>query len=90
MTDRGQQFEFDLFSSIANILRTERIRKTAYHLASFGLVERFHSQHKAALKSHKSPGWCQTSLLDQLGIRNCLKINIQYSATELAFSTKLR
>ncbi|RTG89593.1 uncharacterized protein DC041_0013071, partial [Schistosoma bovis] len=41
-TGRGQQFESASFSSLTRLLGTKRIRTTAYHPASNGLVERFH------------------------------------------------
>ncbi|CAI2729547.1 unnamed protein product [Schistosoma spindalis] len=37
-TDRGQQFESALFSSLTRLLGAERIRTTTYHPASNGLV----------------------------------------------------
>ena len=89
-TDRGQQFESDLFSSLTRMLGTERIRTTAYHPASNGLVERFHRQLKAALRAHENPDWYETLPLVLLGIRTCLKADIQCTAAELVFGTTLR
>ncbi|KAH9586005.1 hypothetical protein MS3_00007070 [Schistosoma haematobium] len=89
-TDRGQQFESALFSSLTRLLGTERIRTTAYHPASNGLVERFHRQLKSALRAHENDDWYETLPLVLLGIRTSLKADIQCSAAELVYGTTLR
>ncbi|CAH8528937.1 unnamed protein product [Schistosoma haematobium] len=89
-TDRGQQFESALFSSPTRLLGTERIRTTAYHPASNGLVERFHRQLKSALRAHENDDWYETLPLVLLGIRTSLKADIQCSAAELVYDTTLR
>ncbi|VDP03371.1 unnamed protein product, partial [Schistosoma curassoni] len=82
-TDRGQQFESALFSSLTRLLGTKRIRTTAYHPASNGLVERFHRQLKSALRAHENDNWYETLSLVLLGIRTSLKADIQCFAAEL-------
>ncbi|CAI2733638.1 unnamed protein product [Schistosoma spindalis] len=89
-TDRGQQFESALFSSLTRLLDTERIRTTAYHPASNGLVERFHRQLKSALQAHENDNYYETLPLVLLGIRTSLKADIQCSAAELVYGTTLR
>ncbi|CAH8647289.1 unnamed protein product [Schistosoma intercalatum] len=89
-TDRGQQFESALFSSLTRLLGTERIRTTAYHPASNGLVERFRRQLKSALRAHENDDWYETLPLVLLGIRTSLKADIQCSAAELVYGTTLR
>ena len=51
-SDRGRQFESHLFKSLLYTLGSCRNRTTSYHPIANGLVERFHHQLKAALKSH--------------------------------------
>ncbi|VDO96753.1 unnamed protein product [Schistosoma margrebowiei] len=68
----------------------ERIRTTAYHPASNGLVERFHRQLKSALRAHENDNWYETLPLVLLGIRTNLKADIKFSATELVYGTTLR
>ena len=46
-TDRGHQFDSCLWNEVMQLLGSKRIRTTAYHPSSNGLVERFHRQLKA-------------------------------------------
>ena len=65
------------------------IRTTAYPIAN-GLVERFHRQLKAALKSQPNhTHWSDSIPMVLLGIRTALK-DIQCSAAELVYGTTLR
>nr|VZI00650.1 unnamed protein product [Spirometra erinaceieuropaei] len=90
-TDRGQQFESRLFNSLTNLLGCSRIRTTAYHPSSNGLVERFHRQLKASLRAHDNPShWSEHLSLVMLGIRTALKPDLECSAAELVYGTTLR
>jgi cleavage and polyadenylation specificity factor subunit 1 len=51
ITDRGQQFESQLFHHLSQILGFHRIRTTAYHPQSNGLLERAHRTMKTALRA---------------------------------------
>ena len=50
-TDRGRQFKSALWSQLTRLLGSKRIHATSYHPIANGLVERFHRQLKASLKS---------------------------------------
>ncbi|KAK4474308.1 hypothetical protein MN116_000394 [Schistosoma mekongi] len=90
-TDRGAQFESELFSNLAKLLGSNRIRCTAYHPQANGMVERFHRQLKAALICHSNPSqWTQFLPLVMLGIRTAVKTDSQCSAAELVFGTTLK
>ena len=87
-TDRGSQFESTLWE---HLLGTKRIRTTAYHPISNGMVERFHCQLKAALKCQPIPSnWVSSLPLILLGIRTTLKEDLQCTAAELVYGTTLR
>lgn len=77
-TDRGRQFESALFASITRLIGTSRIRTTAYHPQSNGMVERFHHQLKAALMAMEGHSWTEALPLVLLSIRTTLKANIGF------------
>ena len=52
-TDRGSQFESELFECLAKTIGFCRLRTTAYRPQSNGQIERFYSTLKEALKSAK-------------------------------------
>ena len=54
-TDKGIQFDANLWNELMRLLGSKRIHTTAYHPSSNGLVERFHWQLKASLRAHANP-----------------------------------
>ena len=90
-TDRGSQFESNLWKEIINLLGSRRTRTAAYHPQANGLVERFHRQLKAALKTLPDPSsWFESLPLVLLGIRTSIKEDLQASAAEMVYGTTLR
>ena len=51
-SDRGGQFESNLWHCLVQLLGVHRIRTTAYHPCSNSLLERLHRQLKASLMAH--------------------------------------
>ena len=82
-TDRGRQFESVLWKQL-----------TAVGLATHSynrLIERFHRQLKASLKSQLEPGrWVDSLPLVLLGICTAFKDDIQCMVAELVYGTTLR
>ena len=73
------------------LLGSKRIRTTAYHPSSNGLVERFHRQLKASLKAYDEPSrWFENLPMVLLGIRTALKEDLHCTAAELVYGTTLR
>ena len=90
-TDRGAQFESSVFSLLTNMLGTTRIRTTAYHPSSNGMVERFHRQLKSSIKAYRDPSkWTEILPLVLLGIRNTIKADLQCTPAQLVYGTTLR
>ncbi|XP_050703221.1 uncharacterized protein YagA-like [Eriocheir sinensis] len=74
-SDRGSQFESNLWDKVMSILGVKRIRTASYHPQSNGLVERFHRQLKASLAAtvKDRSDWTTTLPLALLGIRTTRK-----------------
>lgn len=90
-TDRGGQFGSNLWKAFTQLLGTKHIRTTAYHPCANGMVERFHRQLKASLKTSPHPErWTDMLHLALLGIRTTLKEDLKSTAAELVYGTSLR
>ncbi|BHF67588.1 hypothetical protein SprV_0301061500 [Sparganum proliferum] len=85
-TDRGAQFESNLFHSLLSFLGYTRVLTTAYHPAAIGMVEPFHRQLKTSLRAAADPENRTDHLsLVLLGIRSALKPDLDCYAAELVF-----
>ncbi|XP_064462625.1 uncharacterized protein LOC135373336 [Ornithodoros turicata] len=89
-TDRDRQFKSALFAALTNSLGTKRIRTTAYHPASNGLVERLHRQLKVAFRASPHIPWSEVVPLVLLGLRAAVKPDLGCSVVELVYGTTLR
>ena len=90
-TDRGQQFESNLWTQLMHLLGSNRIRTTAYHPIANGLVERFHRHLKGSLKCLPDPThWTKAIPLILLGIRTAIKQDLKCTAAEMVYGTTLR
>lgn len=89
-TDQGRQFESNLWRQLMGLLGSHRIRTTAYHPCSNGLVERFHRQLKGSLKASLPTTWVDALPLVMLGIRSALKDDLHATAAELVYGATLR
>ncbi|GFW51396.1 transposon Ty3-I Gag-Pol polyprotein [Trichonephila clavipes] len=59
ITDRGRNFESDLFYTYSKLLGIEKRRTTSYHPASNGMIERWHRQLKNAIKCLATEKWVE-------------------------------
>lgn len=88
-TDRGRQFESELFAKLARFCGYVHHKTTSYHPASNGLIERWHRSLKSALMCHDS-AWTTALPIVLLGLRNAYKPDIDASSAELVFGEALR
>ena len=91
VTDRGRQFESQLWSSLMSLLGSKRSRSTAYHPQTNGTVECLHRQLKAALRAQTNPDtWMDTLPSALLGIRTAIKEDLKATTAEMVYGTTLR
>lgn len=90
VTDRGRQFESDLFRFLSRMIGFDHRRTTAYNPACNGLIERFHRQLKAAIMCHANSNWTESLPLVLLGIRSTFKEDLQSSSAEIVYGEPLR
>ncbi|ROT83866.1 reverse transcriptase [Penaeus vannamei] len=89
-TDRGAQFESELWRHLMILLGSKRIRTTAYHPCANGMVERLHHHMKQALTSSSSNRrWIDQLPLVLLNIRTSFKEDLQCTTTEMVYGTTL-
>ena len=74
VTDCGRQFESHLWNNLMLLIGSKHVQTTAYYPQTNDMVERFHRQLKAALKTQSNPAaWMDSLPLILLGIRTTLK-----------------
>ena len=87
-TDQGGQFESQLFAALLQLIGCNRIRTTAYHPASNGMIERWHRSLKAAIMCHSDREWSRSLSTVLLGLRTNV-LDIGSSPAEFVFGTTL-
>lgn len=88
-TDQGRQFESRLFAALLRVSGSYRIRTTAYHPASNGMIERWHRSLKASIMCHSHHGWTRVLSTVLLGLRSAV-MECGASAAEYLYGTTLR
>ena len=90
-TDRGRQFESELWQRLMELLGCKRIRTTSYHPIANGIIERFHRQLKSSIKACHNPiTWTDSLPLILLGTRTTLKEDFHCTTAELVYGTTLQ
>lgn len=77
ITDRGTQFESELFSELSKLIGFHRLRTTGYNPKANGMIERVHRTIKTAIKARKQ-SWLAALPIVLLGIR-CIPNESGYS-----------
>ena len=87
-SDRGDQFECNLWHHLMTFLGMPQTRTTAYHPSATGLVKRFHRHLKAFLMNKATTNWFEALPPVLLGIPSSLK-DLHCSSAELVYGTTL-
>ncbi|XP_033231483.1 uncharacterized protein K02A2.6-like [Belonocnema kinseyi] len=88
-TDQRSQFESQPFKALLQLTGCQRIRTTAYHPASNGMIERWHRCLKAAIMCHANPDWSRALSTVLLWLRSNV-MDVGSSPAEYLFGTTLR
>ncbi|ROT69405.1 integrase core domain protein [Penaeus vannamei] len=88
-TDRGAQFESELWRHLMILLGSKRIRTTAYHPCANGMVERLHRHMKQALTSSSPNRWVDQLPHVLLNIQTSFKEDLQCTSAEMVYGTTL-
>ncbi|GFW07493.1 hypothetical protein TNCV_3916261 [Trichonephila clavipes] len=89
-SDQGTQMRSSMYAEFTRMLGTAKIKTTAYHPKSNGIVERFHRHLKSAIKAHENDTWSEIVPIILLGIRAAVKEDLQSSCAEIMYGTNLR
>ena len=90
-TDRGAQFESNLWTQLMQRLSAKQNRTTRYHPQCNGLIENFHRQLKDGLRVQRNSTNRAISLpLVLLHIRNTVKEDLDSSTAELVFGQTMK
>ncbi|XP_008205373.1 uncharacterized protein LOC103315942 [Nasonia vitripennis] len=69
---------------------SRKIHTTPYHPQANGLIERFHRTLKAVLMCEAHVPWPDRLPIVMLGLRSCLKEDLQASPAEMLYGSSLR
>lgn len=89
-TDQGAQFESQLFNALLILIDCQRIRTSAYHPSSNGMIERWHRTLKAALMCHADKNWFRQLSTVLMGLRTHVRLDTGASPAEYLYGTVLR
>lgn len=88
-TDRGRQFECQVFNQLNQMLGIQHLRTTSFHAQANGMIERWHRSLKVSLKAKFTNNWIDELPLVLLGLRIVIKDDINASPAEMTYGKSL-
>ena len=91
-SDRGSNFESDLFASFSSLLGIRKTRSTPYHPKSNGAVERLFRTSKQLIRvmCYKDPRkWVDTIPIVEMSLRSSVSMATTHSPYEVLFGRKM-
>ena len=89
-TDQGTQFKSSLFATLATLIGAHRIRTTAQHPATNGMIEWYFRVPKASLMCCRNTPWLTLLPTVLLCLRTAYRADIKTFAAEMLYGTALR
>ena len=89
LTDRGPEFEGELFTELCKWIEIDKIRTTAYRAATNGMVERFHRTLNAILGkiiNENQRNWCEKVPIAAAAYRASVHETTGYTPNRLVWS----
>lgn len=90
VTDRGTQFESELFTELSKVIGFQRKRTTSYNPKCNGFIERWHRTLKAAIMCYDRDDWTRILPSVLLGLRTTFRDEFQSSSAELVYGSTVR
>ncbi|GFT38165.1 retrovirus-related Pol polyprotein from transposon opus [Nephila pilipes] len=90
ISDKGRQFQSQLFRSIDAICGAKVGHTTPYHSQCKGKVERLHGTLKGAMKAHNNIKWTESLPTMLLGLRTALRPDINHTIAQMAYGTCIK
>ena len=90
VSDRGANFESNLFNNLLKRIGCQHKRTTAYHPKSNGLIERFHRTMKTALRNGEDHNWIERLPFVLLGLRVSYKAELRCAPTDILYGHAIK
>ncbi|GFW02586.1 putative gag-pol protein [Trichonephila clavipes] len=89
-TDKGTQFEFQLFQELSNLIGIKHNKTTAYHPQANSCIERWHRTLKASIMCKENESWTRSLPIVLLRLRTIWRANFEATPAKLLYGESIR